>query len=44
MHCIRLVVMNVFPDRLMYISVMNHYKMDHKILMLKVVINYLSEI
>lgn len=22
--------MNVFPDRLMYTSVMNHYKMDHE--------------
>lgn len=35
-------MMNVFPDWLMYISVMNRHKMDHEILMLKVFINYLS--
>lgn len=36
-------VMNVFPQWLMYISVMNHYRMDHGILMVKVFINYLSK-
>lgn len=36
-------VMNVFPDWLMYISVMNHYKMDHEIFILKVFISHLRD-
>ncbi len=39
----RTAVMNVPPDWLMYISVMNRHKVDHEILMLKVFINYLSK-
>lgn len=40
----RIAVMNVFSHWLMHIPVMNHYRrIDQEILMLKVIINYLSQ-